>query len=44
MKVLRSFGHPVEVWGWDEAYLGAGCGDLDELPAPFVQPCMITPP
>lgn len=22
MAVLRSFGHPVEVWGWDEAYLG----------------------
>ena len=23
MEVLRSFGHPVEVWGWDEAFLGA---------------------
>jgi DNA polymerase IV len=23
MSVLRSFGHPVEVWGWDEAVLGA---------------------
>nr|WP_237421977.1 DNA polymerase IV [Gordonia sp. SID5947] len=22
MAVLRSFGHPVEVWGWDEAYVG----------------------
>ncbi|WP_420714194.1 DNA polymerase IV [Gordonia sp. SL306] len=22
MSVLRSFGHPVEVWGWDEAYVG----------------------
>ncbi|SDU59881.1 DNA polymerase IV [Gordonia westfalica] len=22
MDVLRSTGHPVEVWGWDEAYLG----------------------
>ncbi|MGV9712169.1 DNA polymerase IV [Gordonia sp. NPDC003424] len=29
MEVLRSFGHPVEVWGWDEAYLGIG-----PLPAP----------
>ena len=24
MTLLRDFGHPVEVWGWDEAYLGAG--------------------
>ena len=23
MAALRSFGHPVEVWGWDEAVLGA---------------------
>ena len=23
MEVLRSFGCPVEVWGWDEAFLGA---------------------
>ncbi len=23
MGVLRDLGHPVEVWGWDEAYLGA---------------------
>ena len=23
MNVLRSFGYPVEVWGWDEAFLGA---------------------
>ncbi|MXP20367.1 DNA polymerase IV [Gordonia sp. HNM0687] len=22
MAVLRASGHPVEVWGWDEAYLG----------------------
>lgn len=27
MSLLRDFGHPVEVWGWDEAYIGA---DLDE--------------
>ncbi|MFN8033259.1 MAG: DNA polymerase IV [Mycobacterium sp.] len=23
MGVLRDLGHPVEVWGWDEAYVGA---------------------
>jgi DNA polymerase-4 len=23
MNLLRDFGHPVEVWGWDEAYVGA---------------------
>jgi DNA polymerase IV len=23
MSRLRDFGHPVEVWGWDEAYVGA---------------------
>jgi DNA polymerase-4 len=22
MGLLRDFGHPVEVWGWDEAYVG----------------------
>lgn len=22
MNALRQFGHPVEVWGWDEAYVG----------------------
>ena len=27
MTLLRDFGHPVEVWGWDEAYLGAGPKD-----------------
>ncbi|ULE33260.1 DNA polymerase IV [Mycobacterium sp. IDR2000157661] len=26
MGLLSDFGHPVEVWGWDEAYVGA---DLD---------------
>jgi DNA polymerase-4 len=31
MGVLRSFGHPVEVWGWDEAFLGARCDDPQEL-------------
>jgi DNA polymerase-4 len=24
MQALRDLGHPVEVWGWDEAYVGAG--------------------
>ena len=23
IEVLRSFGYPVEVWGWDEAFIGA---------------------
>jgi DNA polymerase-4 len=27
MDTLRSFGHPVEVWGWDEAFLGADVED-----------------
>jgi DNA polymerase-4 len=27
MGLLRDLGHPLEVWGWDEAYLGA---DVDE--------------
>ena len=27
MGLLRDLGHPVEVWGWDEAYVGA---DLDD--------------
>lgn len=31
MDVLRSFGHPVEVWGWDEAFLGARCEVPEEL-------------
>jgi DNA polymerase IV len=31
MDVLRSFGYPVEVWGWDEAFLGARCDDPQEL-------------
>jgi DNA polymerase-4 len=32
MSLLRDFGHPVEVWGWDEAYLGA---DLKDTEDPF---------
>ena len=31
MTVLRSFGHPVEVWGWDEAALGAETDDPEAL-------------
>ena len=31
MEVLRNFGHPVEVWGWDEAFLGARCDDPEAL-------------
>lgn len=29
MGLLRDFGHPVEVWGWDEAYVGADLKDTD---------------
>jgi DNA polymerase IV len=31
MAVLRSFGYPVEVWGWDEAFLGACHDNPEEL-------------
>jgi DNA polymerase IV len=31
MEALRSFGYPVEVWGWDEAFLGACHDDPEEL-------------
>ncbi|PXX02380.1 DNA polymerase IV [Mycolicibacterium moriokaense] len=31
MSLLRDFGHPVEVWGWDEAYMGAEVEDPVEL-------------
>lgn len=31
MGLLRDLGHPVEVWGWDEAYLGANVEDPVEL-------------
>jgi DNA polymerase-4 len=27
MGLLRDFGYPVEVWGWDEAYMGAQVDD-----------------
>ncbi|MBP2453324.1 DNA polymerase IV [Mycolicibacterium lutetiense] len=31
MSLLRDLGHPLEVWGWDEAYLGADVEDPVEL-------------
>ncbi|MDT5238931.1 MAG: polymerase [Mycobacterium sp.] len=31
MGLLRDLGHPLEVWGWDEAYLGADVADPLEL-------------
>jgi DNA polymerase-4 len=30
MGLLRDLGHPVEVWGWDEAYLGLPEGVQDD--------------
>ncbi|MGE2730925.1 DNA polymerase IV [Mycolicibacterium vaccae] len=30
MALLRDLGHPVEVWGWDEAYVGADVPALHE--------------
>jgi DNA polymerase IV len=30
MGLLRDLGHPVEVWGWDEAYVGLAAGDSDD--------------
>ncbi|MCW2513163.1 MAG: polymerase-like protein [Mycobacterium sp.] len=33
MGLLRDLGHPVEVWGWDEAYLGADVADPYDLAA-----------
>ena len=31
MGLLRDLGHPLEVWGWDEAYLGADVDDPGDL-------------
>jgi DNA polymerase IV len=31
MALLRDLGHPLEVWGWDEAYLGADVDRPGEL-------------
>ncbi|GAA2064895.1 DNA polymerase IV [Williamsia deligens] len=37
MSVLRGLGHPVEVWGWDEAYLGADVDDPHALAATVIK-------
>lgn len=31
MALLRDLGHPVEVWGWDEAYVGVTGADPTEV-------------
>ncbi|WP_374022330.1 DNA polymerase IV [Mycobacterium sp. HNNTM2301] len=31
MGLLRDLGHPVEVWGWDEAYVGVTGADPSEV-------------
>jgi DNA polymerase-4 len=31
MALLRDLGHPLEVWGWDEAYLGVDVNEPGEL-------------
>ena len=31
MGLLRDLGHPVEVWGWDEAYVGLAGADPTEV-------------
>jgi DNA polymerase-4 len=31
MGLLRDLGHPVEVWGWDEAYVGVTADDPNEV-------------
>jgi DNA polymerase IV len=31
MGLLRDLGHPVEVWGWDEAYLGVTADNPNEV-------------
>jgi DNA polymerase IV len=31
MALLRDLGHPLEVWGWDEAYLGTDVDEPGEL-------------
>jgi DNA polymerase-4 len=31
MGLLRDLGHPVEVWGWDEAFVGADVDDPTDL-------------
>lgn len=31
MALLRDLGHPVEVWGWDEAYVGVAAADPTQV-------------
>ena len=31
METLRRLGHPVEVWGWDEAFIGASVDDPEAV-------------
>ncbi|OBI08712.1 DNA polymerase IV [Mycobacterium scrofulaceum] len=31
MELLRDLGHPVEVWGWDEAYVGVAGADPTDV-------------
>ena len=38
MGLLRDFGHPVEVWGWDEAYVGADLKDRRPVPTGGTDP------
>jgi len=37
MGLLRDLGHPVEVWGWDEAYVGLKTGDAAEDPTELAE-------
>jgi DNA polymerase IV len=41
MGLLRDLGHPVEVWGWDEAYVGLTAGDAAKDPSDPVDPAEI---
>jgi hypothetical protein len=44
MEVMRSFGHPVGGGIGMRHTSAPGATTLKSSPAPFVQPCMITPP
>jgi DNA polymerase IV len=37
MGLLRDLGHPVEVWGWDEAFIEAPAGDGAEDPVELAE-------
>ncbi len=41
MGLLRDLGHPVEVWGWDEAYVGLTAGDAAKDPSDPVDPAEV---